>query len=235
MEGHPPEPPRRQVDRHGAGGPDPSALRVSDADRHRVAEVLRLAAGEGRIDLEELDQRLEATYQAKTYGDLVPITVDLPVAGGPMPVPPTVTPARFTPGAPPVGESPRWSSSVAVMSDTRRTGTWVVGDAHTAVAVMGSVTVDLRLAHFEAAEVVVNASAVMGEVRVVVDAGTRVVVEGVGVMGEFNEQRPRVAFDPQAGGPLVRVRGLALMGSVHVQRKGPPGEPLRRRLGRHLG
>jgi hypothetical protein len=45
----------------------PSArLRISDDDRHRVAEVLRTAAGEGRIDLDELDERLEATYAAKT-------------------------------------------------------------------------------------------------------------------------------------------------------------------------
>ena len=47
-------------------------LRVSDEDRHKVAEILREAAGEGRIDLEELDERLEATYAAKTYADLVP-------------------------------------------------------------------------------------------------------------------------------------------------------------------
>ena len=65
-----------------------SMLRISDEDRHKVAEVLRQAAGEGRIDLDELDERLEATYAAKTYGELVPITADLPVAGQPhMPTP----------------------------------------------------------------------------------------------------------------------------------------------------
>jgi hypothetical protein len=58
---------------------DPSQLRISDSDRHKVAEVLREAAGEGRIDMDELDERLEATYAARTYADLVPITVDLPV------------------------------------------------------------------------------------------------------------------------------------------------------------
>ena len=57
---------------------DPARLRISDSDRHQVAEVLREAAGEGRIDFEELDQRLEATYAARTYADLVPITLDLP-------------------------------------------------------------------------------------------------------------------------------------------------------------
>src|SRR3712207_5042198 len=61
-----------------AGGHDPAQLRISDAERHQVAEILRQAAGEGRLDLEELDERLEATYAARTYADLVPITLDLP-------------------------------------------------------------------------------------------------------------------------------------------------------------
>ncbi|MGZ8738721.1 MAG: DUF1707 SHOCT-like domain-containing protein [Nocardioides sp.] len=50
--------------------PDPALLRVSDEERHRVAEILREAAGEGRIDLAELDERLDATYAARTYADL---------------------------------------------------------------------------------------------------------------------------------------------------------------------
>ena len=67
------------------GYDDRSRLRISDADRHRVAELLREAAGEGRIDMEELDERLEAAYVAKTYADLVPLTADLPLAGQPHP------------------------------------------------------------------------------------------------------------------------------------------------------
>ena len=60
------------------GGHDPAQLRISDAERHQVAEILREAAGEGRLDIDELDQRLESTYAARTYADLVPITFDLP-------------------------------------------------------------------------------------------------------------------------------------------------------------
>ena len=52
---------------------------------------------------------------------------------------------------------------------------------------MGSVTLDLREAEFADRQVVVNASAVMGEVKIVVNAQTAVVVEGVGVMGEYAE------------------------------------------------
>lgn len=217
------------MDGHAAGpGPDPSAMRISDDDRHKVAEVLRLAAGEGRIDLEELDDRLEATYRAKTYGELVPITLDLPSVSPPRPLP---APRAAAPV--PVGPGSRYSTSLAVMSETKRAGSWVVQDGHSAFALMGSVVLDLREARFESGELTINASAIMGEVKVIVNSGTAVVVEGMGVMGEFTEQRAKVPFDPALGGPTVRVRGLSLMGSVSVQRKGPPGAPVLKRIGWH--
>ena len=206
---------------------DPGRLRISDQDRHTVAEVLRQAAGEGRIDLEELDERLEAAYQAKTYGELVPITADLPVAPVRQPVP-APRPASTPPSA------PGYTSSFAVMSESKRVGSWVIEEQYTAFALMGSVVLDLREALFRSAEVVINASAVMGEVKVIVNAGTTVLVEGVGVMGEYLESRAKVPFDREQGGPVVRVRGLALMGSVHVQRKPQPGGGPRNHL-RRLG
>jgi len=223
--------PLHDVRRHYAGGmeaqpyQDPSRLRISDEDRHRVAEVLRQAAGDGRIDLDELDQRLEATYQAKTYGELVPITVDLPVSGVPKEL--TVRPAQR-----PVVPGRAYASSISIMSDTKRLGPWQLGESHAALSLMGSVTLDLREAVFNSREVVINASAIMGEVKVIVDARTVVVVEGVGVMGEYSEQRSRVPTKLGDDSPVVRLRGLALMGSVHVQRKGAPGASTRRWLGR---
>ena len=53
-------------------------LRVSDADRERVAERLRLAAGEGRISADELEERLEGAFGARTAAELEPLTADLP-------------------------------------------------------------------------------------------------------------------------------------------------------------
>ncbi|MFJ9558197.1 DUF1707 domain-containing protein [Nocardiopsis sp. NPDC101807] len=61
---------------------DMSRMRISDAERDQVSEVLREAAAEGRITLDELDERLNATYAAKTYADLEPLTSDLPSPGG---------------------------------------------------------------------------------------------------------------------------------------------------------
>jgi hypothetical protein len=55
-----------------------SDLRVSDADRDRVADRLRAATGEGRLSADELEERLEAAFAARTAAELAPLTADLP-------------------------------------------------------------------------------------------------------------------------------------------------------------
>ncbi|MEV6343378.1 DUF1707 domain-containing protein [Actinoplanes sp. NPDC051851] len=57
-------------------------MRAGDADRQRVADQLKTALDEGRLDLGEYDERLQRTYAAKTYGDLDGLLGDLP---GPIP------------------------------------------------------------------------------------------------------------------------------------------------------
>ncbi|MGH4016479.1 MAG: DUF1707 SHOCT-like domain-containing protein [Pseudonocardiaceae bacterium] len=53
-------------------------LRAADADRERVAEQLRSAHAEGRLDLAEYDDRVQHAWAARTYGELDLLTVDLP-------------------------------------------------------------------------------------------------------------------------------------------------------------
>jgi hypothetical protein len=53
-------------------------LRISDAERETVAVRIRDAAAEGRLTLEEADERQRAVYEAKVAGDLAPLTADLP-------------------------------------------------------------------------------------------------------------------------------------------------------------
>ena len=55
-----------------------AGLRASHGDRDRVVELLRVAAGDGRLTAEELDERLEAALTARTYGELAALTTDLP-------------------------------------------------------------------------------------------------------------------------------------------------------------
>lgn len=205
---------------------EPHQQRISDDDRDRTAEFLREAAGEGRIDLEELDERLEAAYAAKVYADLVPLVVDLP--GAEPALPPGMVPAP-RPGsvAVPAG-APEYGTSLAVMSGQDRKGVWLVPASHTAFTLMGGVGIDLREAVFTTPEVVINANAIMGAVDITVNAGTRVTVEGVGIMGTFEEGRAKVEPEIGPGSPHVRVRGIALMGAVSVVRKPMPGEKRKR-------
>jgi hypothetical protein len=53
-------------------------MRAADSDRERTAETLRAAAGEGRLDAEELEQRLEVALSARTLGELEAVVADLP-------------------------------------------------------------------------------------------------------------------------------------------------------------
>ena len=55
-----------------------ATLKASDADRERVAERLRHATAEGRLNPEELEERLEMVFAARTYGELDPLVADLP-------------------------------------------------------------------------------------------------------------------------------------------------------------
>jgi len=206
------------------GSIEPARLRISDEERHQVAEVLRQAAGEGRIDLDELDERLEATFSAKTYADLVPITADLPAQG-------TRQPATANTAATPATLSqPSYQSSFAMMSETRRSGPWQVGPHHVSFALMGSVLLDLRQAIFASREITINASALMGSVEVIVNPQTVVVCDGMGFMGDFSESRSRTPLEATPDSPVVRVKGLAIMGAVNIKRRPLPGET--KRLGR---
>lgn len=53
-------------------------MRVADADRERAATRLRAALEEGRLTLDELDERLREVYSARTFGDLDRLLTDLP-------------------------------------------------------------------------------------------------------------------------------------------------------------
>jgi hypothetical protein len=194
--------------------PDPSQLRISDQDRHRVAEVLREAAGEGRIDLEELDQRLDATYAARTYADLVPITLDLPATAA------THLPSRPAAPAPsPVVPGPAEERHLAILGGLDRKGVWVVPEHLHVVAFMGGADLDLRQAQFAAREVTITINAVMGGADIKVNPQTHVIMEGVGILGGYSGPSDSVPAELTEHSPVVRIKGFAIMGGVSVSRK----------------
>ena len=215
--------------------PDPRDMRCSDADREAVAEVLRGAMADGRLDYSELSDRLDQAYAARTYRDLEPLVLDLP--GSPavnLPTPrPGASPQPSPAGAGAldrIGGEASSGSAVAIMGGATRKGAWVVPPSFTAVAIMGGVELDLRQARFEVPSVTINAVAFWGGIEIRAPADVRVVVDGVGIMGGFEGPRDDAADGRPDRGVTVRVTGVALMGAVEVKRKGggSPGSALDR-------
>ncbi|MFB7502839.1 DUF1707 SHOCT-like domain-containing protein [Streptomyces broussonetiae] len=205
---------------HRASAPVPD-LRASDADRERVAEVLRDGLAEGRLDMVEFEERLEAAYKARTYGELAPLTRDLPTAvapAGPTPVSFTKAPAQSGSWASRiVGGEGSSAGGVAILSGFERKGRWTVPRRFNGFAFMGGGEIDLREANFADHEVVINCVAVMGGVQVIVPPGVEVVVRGVGIMGGF--EHPRDDGPPEPGAPRVVIGRFAFWGGVGVSRK----------------
>jgi uncharacterized membrane protein len=196
-----------------SGGTDPTRLRISDDERHQVAEILRQAAGEGRLELDELDQRLEQTYAARTYADLVPITLDLPAHPHARPVArPAATSPQVVPGA-------DKESHLAILSGLSRKGVWVVPQHMSILCLMGGAELDLRHAKFAAQEVVITINAFMGGAQVIVGPTTRVQMEGTGIMGGYSEPSGLVDAELDESSPVVRIKGVAIWGGVSVERK----------------
>jgi hypothetical protein len=98
---------------------------------------------------------------------------------------------------------------------------------------MGGVDIDLRRARFTSRETVIHAFGIWSGIDIYVNAYTRVIVDGVGIMGAFDQARDKVRPELGPDSPLVRVTGFALMAGVTVQRRPMPGQ--RRRKRRMLG
>jgi hypothetical protein len=181
-------------------------LRISDTDRDRAAEVLREAHAQGRITVDELDERLTSVYNAKTFADLVPVTRDLPATPGPA----AAAPARSR-----IGGTPRFKLSLAILGGASRDGQWVVPPEYTAVATLGGIKLDMRDATFAEAETTIKAVAVMGGMEITVPEDAEVEVGAIGLMGGVDHG----AEGPGGpGAPRIRITGVAVMGGIEVKR-----------------
>jgi hypothetical protein len=187
-------------------------MRVSNDDRERVAKVLHDSMGEGRLTVSELEERLDKLYAAKTFGDLEPLTRDLPIGNQ------AKSPA-FHPSPPPssrIGGRGTSSSAIAILSGAVRKGVWTVPPTFNAVAVMGGIEIDLSEARFEDAETTIQAFTLMGGIEIRLPRDIVVQVNGTGFMGAF-ESNVDEDIQPRPGVPVVKITGLAVMGGVEVK------------------
>jgi Domain of unknown function (DUF1707) len=91
----------RDVDRFAAPNPPAGPIRVADADRERVVELLRDHAAAGRLEPDELEDRIGRAYAARYGSDLQAVLAELPPEPEPAPRPrptrPRATPAPLLP------------------------------------------------------------------------------------------------------------------------------------------
>src|SRR4051794_24117224 len=180
-------------------------LRASDDDRERTAEQLRGAAAQGRITVDELEERLQAAYAARTHGELSPIVADLPAA-----------PERRVSGlAVRRGEGgARWL--VSIMGGHDRTGHWRIGSRPTGINIIGGSDPHPHEAEPADDEVVITVFSLMGGAEIRVPDDLNVEVSQFAFMGGNGVELGPSHPDP--GGPVVRVRMLSIMGGSDVKR-----------------
>jgi hypothetical protein len=195
------------VERPPAPDPDtarPRQLRASHVDRDAVVEVLRVAAGDGRLTPAELDERLEAALTAKTYAELAVLTADLPAAGQP--------PVAATASAKDLVQIDCHSGSA------KRDGQWVVPRRIEARVTSGSIKLDLTQAIIVQPVLDVDVSVRSGSITVVTRPGIEVDADDVAVRsGSVGIRHHRGPVVPV----ILRVRVSGQVGSGSFKARPP--------------
>lgn len=179
-------------------------LRAGHVDRDAVVEILRVAAGDGRLTPPELDERLEAALTAKTYSELAILTADLPAAELP--------PATATTSAKDLVRIDCRSGSA------RRDGQWAVPRRIEARVTSGSIKLDLTRAIIVHPDLEVDVSVRSGSVTMVTRPGIEVDTDDIAV-------RSGAVTVRQHHGPAVpvvlRVRVSGQVGSGSFKARPP--------------
>lgn len=153
-------------------------MRASHEDRDRVVEQLRVAAGDGRLSSEELDERLELALSARTYADLVPLTADLPAPPGAE----TGLAGAGLPGALSPRKEPKDLVKIQVGSgQTKRDGQWVVPRRMEVKVTSGHVVLDFTRAVISEPDLALSVDVRSGHLRIITRPGIEVDTDEVSV------------------------------------------------------
>lgn len=196
---------------------DPRLLRVSHADRDRMVEILRDAAADGRLEIEELEERVERALTARTFADLEPLAQDLPVVA---PVPPTVRlPAPAPAATTAEGQVVRWQSSGLRLV---REGAWMVPRIVELETHGGSARLDYTVARLpEGGHSTLRITTRGGRVRLTVPPGVAVDTSGIATYGgRVRDNASRHAVPGVPVTHVITVTGSTHGGSVRVEMSG---------------
>ena len=202
-------------------------LRVGHAEREAVTAILQDAAADGRLGMDELDQRLEVALQARTYADLEQLVADLstelPWRSDQGPRPPAVVQGPPAPGY--SREDPlRLEGGV---SSEKRDGVWVVPPFLRLSSGMGSVKVNCLQATPAAPLIEIEVIAGAGSITMILPDGWAVNDDRLGK--SMGSKTIKVSRTPAPGAPLLVLYGSVGLGSLKV--RPPSGRELRRITG----
>jgi hypothetical protein len=175
---------------------DHDVLPVTQPDRETAVQTLQLAAGDGRLPLQEFSERVGTALTAETQDQLNAATAGLQAA-------PPAEPARTV------------SSMVTFFGHRRQTGRWRLPSALRARALFGDLHLDLRDAVVNDEVVDISAITLFGNLTVDVPEGLEVELTGFDVLGDRELRLAPVLRRP--GTPLIRIRAYGLLGDVCVR------------------
>ncbi|MFD8917243.1 DUF1707 domain-containing protein [Streptomyces sp. NPDC059569] len=225
--------PQKPVAQKPVASAEPPAIRASDADRDRIADILREALAEGRLDAEEHAERIDSVYRAKTVAELEPLVRDLPVTGadGRRPAPGESVSGSY--GYGPEDPTAPAENLVAIFSSSTRRGRWRIGRKTNAFSLFGNIEIDLTEALFGQRTTVINATSIFGNVEITVPENISLRGNGTGIFGNF-EVVTLEAEERDA--PTVIVNGYSVFGNVEAKpKRGKFIADLRNQLRKHFG
>jgi len=180
-------------------------LRASHDDRDKVVEQLRVAAGDGRLTAEELDQRLELALRARTYGELAKLVVDLPAASS----------------AALAGTSARPKDLIRIYcrsGHAKRDGRWIVPQRMDVKVTSGSVVLDFTEAVITQPMLQISAEVRSGHLRLITKPGIVVDADDVTVRsGHIRVKSPWRPDIPE----VLRVELSGKVGSGEIKARPP--------------
>jgi Domain of unknown function (DUF1707) len=190
-------------------------LPQSTLKQHRDQTIVLLCEhfAQDRLEVEELETRLDRAHRATTAAELEALLQDLPA---PAPAaPPPASPDAWARGTRAVAEAVRDSRTLlAFMGGVERRGRWTPARRNIVIALMGGAVLDFREVALPPGQTEVFIFCLMSGVEIIVPPTLAVDASGIAIMGGFEHGSSPRTTDPDA--PVLRVNGLCLMGGVEI-------------------
>lgn len=177
-----------------------------EAFRKKTLNILEENFAHGTIDVDEYEKRVDIALNTSIEADLVRLTSDLTVI-------PEYSPKEAQNRSTPVHVKQE-DTIAGILSSIHRRGEWLPAKKNRVLSLLGSVRLDFTKVVLPAGVTEIDFFCVMGNLDVVVPEGIKVDISGLPVMGSVDN---RIKDPLERDCPVLKIRGLALMGNVDVK------------------